>query len=137
MWPAFGGTLGSFEVQQNSGGVRDKPVVDFGRLPVAFFGHGHLPGDRLVSGPKAVCFQRLKTCVHSSRNAPSRFQPSPKFVSATVLKWVLLCPERCVFIVHDIRLADFAMRGAPKANKRMRSWLIPSGVPHPSKRGLS
>ncbi|MGD0260420.1 MAG: hypothetical protein ABSD29_11425 [Verrucomicrobiota bacterium] len=43
MRPAFGGTLGSFEVQQNSGAVRDKHVVDFGRLPVAFFGHGNLP----------------------------------------------------------------------------------------------
>ena len=43
MWPAFGGTLGSFEVQQNSGEVRDERVVDFGRLPVAFFGLGNLP----------------------------------------------------------------------------------------------
>jgi hypothetical protein len=43
MRPAFRGTLRSFEVQQNSGGVRDKHVVDFGRLPVAFFGHGNLP----------------------------------------------------------------------------------------------
>jgi len=42
MWPAFGTTLSSFEVQQNSGEVRDKSLVDFGRLPVAFFGHGHL-----------------------------------------------------------------------------------------------
>src|ERR1035438_10464809 len=88
MAPAFGGPLGSFEVQQNSGEVRDERVVDFGRLPVAFFGHGHLPGDRLVSRPKAVCFQRSNTCVHSSRNAPVSFQPSPKFLSATVLKWV-------------------------------------------------
>src|SRR5271157_1976905 len=29
--------------------------------------------------------------------------------------------ERCVFIVHDIRLVDFAERGAPKANQRKRS----------------
>ena len=43
MRPAFGGTLGSFEVRQNSGWVRDKQVVDFVRLLVAFFGHGHLP----------------------------------------------------------------------------------------------
>lgn len=43
MWPAFGGTLGSFELQQNSGEVRGEYVLDFGRLPVAFFGHGHLP----------------------------------------------------------------------------------------------
>ena len=81
MSPAFGGTLGSFEVQQESGEVRDERAVDFGRLPVAFFGHGHLPGDRLVSGPKAVCSKKSKTCFHSSRNAPGRFQPSPKFFS--------------------------------------------------------
>src|SRR5208282_112337 len=87
MSPAFGGTLGSFEVRQNSGEVRDEPVVDFGRLPVAFFGHGHLPGDRLVSRPKAVCFQRSKTCVHSSRNAPGGFQPSPKFLGLT--RWAV------------------------------------------------
>jgi len=43
MWPAFGGTLGGFEPQQNSGEVRDEHVVHFGRLPVAFFRHGHLP----------------------------------------------------------------------------------------------
>jgi len=43
MWPAFGGTLGSFEVQQNSSEVRDEHVEDFGRLPVAFFGHGNPP----------------------------------------------------------------------------------------------
>ncbi len=43
MRPAFGGTLGSFEVRQNSGEVRDEHVVDFGRLPVAFFGHGKPP----------------------------------------------------------------------------------------------
>ena len=43
MSPAFGGALGSFEVQHNSGEIRDARVVDFGRLPVAFCGHGHLP----------------------------------------------------------------------------------------------
>ena len=32
--------------------------------------------------------------------------------------------ERCVFIVHDIRRADVAKRGAPKANQRKRSWLF-------------
>jgi uncharacterized protein YebE (UPF0316 family) len=32
--------------------------------------------------------------------------------------------ERCTFIVHDIRLVDFARRGAPKANQRKRSWLF-------------
>jgi len=43
MQPAFGGTLGGFKVQQNSGGARDKRVVDFGRLPVAFLSHGNPP----------------------------------------------------------------------------------------------
>ena len=33
--------------------------------------------------------------------------------------------ERCDFIVHDIRLAHFARRGAPKAKQRRRSWLFP------------
>jgi len=41
--PAFGGTLGSFEVQQNLNEARDELVVDFGRRPVALFGHGNLP----------------------------------------------------------------------------------------------
>ena len=43
MRPDLGGTLGSFEVQQNSGEVRDDHVGAFSRLPVAFFGHGKLP----------------------------------------------------------------------------------------------
>ena len=89
MRPAIGGTLDIFEVQQASDEVRDRHVVDFGRLPVAFLGRGNLPCDRPVSEPKAVFLQKSETFVHSSRNAPSRFQPSPKFLSATVLKWVL------------------------------------------------
>jgi uncharacterized protein YebE (UPF0316 family) len=31
--------------------------------------------------------------------------------------------DRCAFIVHDIRLTDFAERGAPKASRPKRSWL--------------
>jgi uncharacterized protein YebE (UPF0316 family) len=45
--------------------------------------------------------------------------------------------ERCVFIVHDIRLASFTTRGAAKANQRKRSWLFPLGGTPPSKRGLA
>ena len=45
--------------------------------------------------------------------------------------------ERCDFIVHDIRLADFARRGAPKANKRKRSWLFPLEALASFKRGIS
>ena len=45
--------------------------------------------------------------------------------------------ERCVFIVHDIRLADFARRGAPKANPRKRSWLFPLEALASFKRGIS
>ena len=45
--------------------------------------------------------------------------------------------ERCNFIVHDIRLADFAGRRAPKANPRKRSWLFPlEGLAY-FKRGIS
>ena len=43
MRPIFGDTLGSFALQQNAGEVRDEQVVDFVRLPVAFFGHGKPP----------------------------------------------------------------------------------------------
>jgi hypothetical protein len=45
--------------------------------------------------------------------------------------------ERCVFIVNDIRLADFAVRGATKTNQRKRSWLFPLRGTHPSNGGLA
>ena len=45
--------------------------------------------------------------------------------------------ERCVFIVHDIRRADFAGRGAPKANRRKRSWLLSLERLASFKRGIS
>jgi len=44
--------------------------------------------------------------------------------------------DRCSFIVHDIRLTEFAGRGAPKANRREPSWLSPLGLA-PSKSGIS
>ncbi len=45
--------------------------------------------------------------------------------------------ERCDFIVHDIRLAHFARRGAPKAKQRKRSWLFPLEGLALFKRGIS
>jgi len=45
--------------------------------------------------------------------------------------------ERCVCIVHDIRLTDLAGRGASKPNKLKFLRLFPLGVTHPSKAGLS
>lgn len=45
--------------------------------------------------------------------------------------------ERCDFIVHDIRLADFAKSGAPKAHERRRSWLFPIQGLTRFKRGIS
>jgi uncharacterized protein YebE (UPF0316 family) len=45
--------------------------------------------------------------------------------------------ERCVSIVHDIRLTDFAMREATKLNKPKRSWLFSLRATHPSKGGLA
>lgn len=40
--------------------------------------------------------------------------------------------DRCVSIVHDIRLAALANRGAAKSSKRKRSWLFPArGVHRP------
>ena len=45
--------------------------------------------------------------------------------------------ERCVFIVNDIRRADFAKRAAGKINKRKRSWLFALGGAHRSKGGLA
>ena len=45
--------------------------------------------------------------------------------------------ERCDFIVHDIRLADFAGRRAPKANQRKRSWFFPFEGLASFKRGIS
>ena len=41
--------------------------------------------------------------------------------------------ERCDFIVHDIRLADFATCGAAKADERPRFQLFPLGLTQPSK----
>jgi uncharacterized protein YebE (UPF0316 family) len=45
--------------------------------------------------------------------------------------------DRCAFIVHDIRLTDFAGRAGPKSNQRKRSWLSPLEGIAPFKRGIS
>ncbi|MGO8835914.1 MAG: DUF2179 domain-containing protein [Limisphaerales bacterium] len=54
-----------------------------------------------------------------------------------VIRLACAVDERCVFSVHDIRLADFVDRGAPKANQRKRSWLFPLGALASFKRGIS
>jgi uncharacterized protein YebE (UPF0316 family) len=54
-----------------------------------------------------------------------------------LIRLASIVDDRCVFIVHDIRLADSAMRGAAKANKCKRSWRFPLGVTHSSKGSLS
>ena len=45
--------------------------------------------------------------------------------------------ERCLCIVHDLRLVDFARRGVAKANKHKRSWLFPLEGLAALKRGIS
>ena len=45
--------------------------------------------------------------------------------------------EQCVYIVHDIRLADFGRRGARNNNKRGLSWLFSLGGTRRSKAGLA
>ena len=45
--------------------------------------------------------------------------------------------ERCVFIVHDIRLADFAARKGQNANRGKRSWLFPFSGTQRSKGGVA
>jgi uncharacterized protein YebE (UPF0316 family) len=45
--------------------------------------------------------------------------------------------ERCVSIIHDIRLADFTRRGAPKANDRRRSRPFPLERLASFRRGIS
>jgi len=45
--------------------------------------------------------------------------------------------ERCVCIVHDIRLAGFVGRGAPNAKELKRSWLFPLEKLAFFKRGIS
>ena len=49
----------------------------------------------------------------------------PRREAQKLIRLASAVDERCVAIVHDIRRADFAGRGAPKANRRKRSWLFP------------
>ena len=57
---------------------------------------------------------RTIVCVEIAR------RDTPKLISlATAVD------ETCAFTVHDIRLAGLAMRGAPNANPRKRSWRFP------------
>ena len=54
-----------------------------------------------------------------------------------LLRLASVVDDRCVFIVHDIRLTDFAGRGTPKANQRKSSWLFPFEGLASFKEGLS
>jgi uncharacterized protein YebE (UPF0316 family) len=49
----------------------------------------------------------------------------PRREAQKLIRLASVVDERCVFIVHDIRLTDLAGRGDPKANQRKRSWLFP------------
>jgi len=61
----------------------------------------------------------------------------PRREAQNLARLASVVDERCVFIVHDIRLADFAGRGVPKANQRKRSWLFPLEVLASFKRCIS
>ena len=61
----------------------------------------------------------------------------PRREAQKLIRLASAVDERCDFIVHDIRLADFARRGAPKANQRKRSWLFPLEGLASFKRGIS
>ena len=61
----------------------------------------------------------------------------PRREAQKVIRLACAVDERCVFNVHDIRLADFVGRGAPRANKRKRSWLFPLEGLASFRRGIS
>ena len=54
-----------------------------------------------------------------------------------LLKLAAAVDERCVCIVHDIRLADSTRRGAAGTKDRKRSWRFPLAGLEPFKRGIS
>ena len=61
----------------------------------------------------------------------------PRREAQKVIRLACAIDERCVFSVHDIRLADFVERRDPKANPRKRSWLFPLSALASFKRGIS
>jgi uncharacterized protein YebE (UPF0316 family) len=61
----------------------------------------------------------------------------PRREAQSLVRLASVVDDRCVFIVHDIRLTDFAGRGTPKANQRKRSWLFPLKGLASFKRGIS
>jgi uncharacterized protein YebE (UPF0316 family) len=61
----------------------------------------------------------------------------PRREAQKVVRLACAVDERCVFSVHDIRLADFVERGAPTASKHKRSWLFPLEALASFKRGIS
>jgi len=61
----------------------------------------------------------------------------PRREAQNLVRLASVVDDRCVFIVHDIRLADFAERGTPKTNQRKRSRLFPLEGLASFKRGIS
>jgi len=61
----------------------------------------------------------------------------PRREARNLVRLASVVDERCVFIVDDIRGADLAGRGAPKANRRKRSWLFSLERLASFKRGIS
>ena len=61
----------------------------------------------------------------------------PRREARNLVRLASVVDERCVFIVDDIRGADLAGRGAPKANRRKRSWLFSLERLVSFKRGIS
>jgi uncharacterized protein YebE (UPF0316 family) len=60
----------------------------------------------------------------------------PRREAQKVIHLACAVDERCVFSVHDIRLADFVEQAAPKASQRKHSWLFHLGGAF-LKRGIS
>ena len=61
----------------------------------------------------------------------------PRREAQNLVRLASVVDDRCVFIVHDIRLTDFTRRGAPKTVQRKRSGLFPLEGLASFKRGIS
>ena len=62
---------------------------------------------------------------------------TPRREAQKLIRLASVVDDRCAFIVHDIRLADSAGRGAPRANERKRPWFFPFEGLASFKRGIS
>ena len=60
----------------------------------------------------------------------------PRREGQKLIRLASVVDESCVFIVQDIRLADFPTHEAKNARQRWRSWLFLSGGTRPSNEGL-